>query len=394
MTGLFSVLCLLLFYLVWTYDCRKSALWVGTALFSVALFVFFGLLYNNTFSDWRKPSFLWPVAFLLAGAVCTLLFLNWKRVQQNLSGTSIKEAMDNLSMAGCYFLENGRVKICNRQMYQLIFSVSGRELQSYQQLRDTLEHSVPKTADGSYLFPDHTVWHFAERQFQEDGVSYTEAILLNVTDLYYANEELASETQELQRINQKLQKMYARAEDRIREREYLHIKMKIHDQIGKSLTVIRQFLQKDLPEETMRKQLQNLSVAVGTLVYSPDADSADPYDVLLSEAADLGVEIKLDGMLPLEPALYDMTVAATRECLTNCVRHAHGTTVFLFIHGLPGGYQIEIRNDGIQPKEPIVEGGGLSTLRRCVESAGGAMKVVSMPTFLLQLTFLREEMDL
>ncbi len=394
MTGLFSVLCLLLFYLIWTYDCRKTALWIGTALFTVVLFVFFVLLYTNMFPNWRKPALLWSATFLLAGAVCTLLFLNWRRVQQNLSGTSIKEAMDNLPMAGCYFLENGRVKICNRQMYQLIFSATGQELQSYQQLRDTLDYTVPKTADGSYLFPDQTVWNFAERQLQEDGISYTEAILFNVTDLYYANEKLTTETQELQRINQKLQKMYARAEDRIREREYLHIKMKIHDQIGKSLTVIRQFLQKDLPEETMKKQLQNLSVAVGTLVYSPDADSADPYDVLLSEAADLGVEIVLDGMLPLEPSLYDMTVSATRECLTNCVRHAHGSTVFLSVQGLSGGYQITLRNDGIQPQEPVVEGGGLSTLRRCVESAGGAMQVVSMPSFLLKLTFLREEMDL
>ncbi len=394
MTGLFSVLCLFLFYLVWTFDRHKSFLWGTTALFTIAFFTFFVLLYNNTLSQWRKPIILWPIACVLACVACTLLFLNLKRVRQNLSGTSIKEAMDNLPMAGCYFLENGRIKICNRQMYQLVFSATGRELQSYQQLQDMLTYFVHKTVDGSYLFPDQTVWNFAERRFQENGISYIEAILLNVTDLYYANEELTSETQELQRINQKLQRMYARAEDRIREREYLHIKMKIHDQIGKSLTVIRQFLQKDLPEETMQKQLQNLSVAVATLVYSPDADSSDPYDVLLSEAADLGVEIVLDGMLPLEPILYDMVVSATRECLTNCVRHAHGSTVFLTVKGIPGGYQIGIQNDGIQPKEPVVEGGGLSTLRQCVENAGGSMQVVSVPSFLLQLTFLREEMDL
>lgn len=116
--------------------------------------------------------------------------------------------------------------------------------------------------------------------------------------------------------------------------------------------------------------------------------------MLLNEAAALGVEIKLDGMLPIEPVIYDLTVKAIRECVTNCVRHARGTAVFAEIRGIPGGYTVSVTNNGEKPKTEIREGGGLSDLRRSIEAAGGEMAVLSRPEFTLKLKFTREEMEL
>ena len=98
--------------------------------------------------------------------------------------------------------------------------------------------------------------------------------------------------------------------------------------------------------------------------------------------------------MPLEPLIYDLVVKAVRECVTNCVRHACGTAVFVRIAGLPGGYGVTITNDGKKPQGRIVEGGGLSDLRRSVESAGGEMSVSHYPEFALKLTMMREEMEL
>lgn len=188
--------------------------------------------------------------------------------------------------------------------------------------------------------------------------------------------------------------MYARAEDRVREREYLTFKMKIHDDIGQSLSVLRQTLQSGASREETERQVKKLSLAAGTLVYSPDAGSDDPYDALLAEAAELGVEIRLDGMLPIEPNIYDLVVRAVRECLTNCVRHAHGTAVFVRITGIPGGYTVDVTNDGEKPRGPIREGGGLSALRQSIENAGGEMVLSHYPEFRLHFTLMREEMEL
>lgn len=106
-------------------------------------------------------------------------------------------------------------------------------------------------------------------------------------------------------------------------------------------------------------------------MYNPKANSDDPYDTLLREAAELGVEIRLDGMLPLEPAIYDFVVKAVRECVTNCVCHAHGSVVSVRIAALPGGYTVTVTNDGRRPAGKITKGGGLSNLRGSVENAGG-----------------------
>ena len=106
------------------------------------------------------------------------------------------------------------------------------------------------------------------------------------------------------------------------------------------------------------------------------------------------MEIKLDGMLPIEPEIYALAVRAIRECLTNCVRHAHGTAVFVRIMGVPGGYNVSITNDGERPRGPIREGGGLSALRQSIENAGGELTLSHYPEFLLRFTLLREEMEL
>ena len=99
-------------------------------------------------------------------------------------------------------------------------------------------------------------------------------------------------------------------------------------------------------------------------------------------------------MLPMEPLVYDLVVQAARECVTNCVRHAHGSVVFVRILGQPGGYQVTITNDGERPRGEIREGGGLNNLRRSVENAGGEMSVSAYPAFALRLNLMREEMDL
>ena len=236
---------------------------------------------------------------------------------------------------------------------------------------------------------------YAEREaVAPDGGIYLEASFTDATDLSAINEELAQDNAELTRINGKLQKMYARAEDRVREREYLAFKMKIHDDIGRSLAAIRRVLSGETPEGGVEEQLSALSLAASTLIYTPHSGSDDPYDRLLNEAEELGVEVRLDGMLPMEPLIYDLVVQAARECVTNCVRHAHGSVVFVRILGQPGGYQVTITNDGERPRGEIREGGGLNNLRRSVENAGGEMSVSAYPAFALRLNLMREEMDL
>lgn len=396
--ALLLILCVQLFSLLRTYEHRSSRHWKGTALWSALLLVLLLALYDFP----QKVDLpVWGVGLLVllsAAFAASSLYFSIRHGRRQITRSSIKEAMDDLPVAGCYFTPRGTVKLCNRQMVSLYRTMTGRDLQTLSELHTALEyctdHGVGRTHDGGYVFPDGSVWYYTEREALADGILYTEAIFTNGTELFAANDELERDNRELLRVNEKLQKMYARAEDRIREREYLSFKMKIHDDIGQSLSVLRQTLQSGASQEETERQVKKLSLAAGTLVYSPDARSDDPYDALLAEAAELGVEIRLDGMLPIEPDIYDLVVQAVRECLTNCVRHAHGTTVFVQISGMAGGYTVTITNDGEKPRGPIREGGGLSALRQRIENAGGEMSVSHYPEFLLRFTLMREEMEL
>lgn len=354
MLGVFLVLCMQLFYLLWAVEYCRAKRYCFTAVTFVLSFVFLMALCDT---DWMADVPMWEVwliLLLLAAFSISMLQSHAKVTKENITRSSIKEAMDDLPIAGCYFTAKGRVKLCNRQMYCLYYAMTRQDLQSLDELHNALEHHVengiPVTRDGGYVFPDGKVWYFSEKHITVDGESYIETIFTEATEFSAANEELFLDNQELQLINTKLQKLYVRAEDRIREREYLAFKMKIHDDIGRSLAVIRKVMQGDFASGDIEKQIQTLSHAVGTLVYSPESDSPDPYDRLLNEAVELGVEVRLDGMMPLEPLISSLIVRAIRECVTNCVRHAHGTLVFVRIVGVPGGYEVTITNDGEKPK--------------------------------------------
>ena len=80
-----------------------------------------------------------------------------------------------------------------------------------------------------------------------------------------------------------------------------------------------------------------------------------------------------------------LTDRAIRECVTNCARHAHGSTVLVKIEKGANEYSIRITNDGDAPEKNAEEGGGLSALRKAAESEKCMMQVSFFPEFCLML---------
>lgn len=50
-------------------------------------------------------------------------------------------------------------------------------------------------------------------------------------------------------------------------------------------------------------------------------------DELKDAAKALGVAVRTEGYLPHDTAVEELTVAAGRECVTNCIKHAGGDEV-------------------------------------------------------------------
>ena len=162
------------------------------------------------------------------------------KAKKHITNASIKEAVDNLPLAVCCFNARGNIKLCNNLMYRLYHEIAGRDLQTLKELQSTVKAD---TESGIYKSAGGKIWRYSERQITADGAIYTETAFTDITEIFLSNKETEKDNAELKAVNEKLKKMYARARDSVSEREYLAFKLKIHDEIGHSLAVIRKALQ-------------------------------------------------------------------------------------------------------------------------------------------------------
>lgn len=186
--------------------------------------------------------------------------------------------------------------------------------------------------------------------------------------------------------------MYKRLADRIREQENLNLKMKIHDDIGTSLITISKIMDEGINED-IETQLTLLQNAVSYFSGHRNIITGTFEDVQ-RKAAEINVKLSLDGYIPQNDVLEKLIVSAAGECVTNCVHHAHGSQVDVKITEQNNLYKVVITNNGTVPKEKIIEGGGLSALRKSVESVGGEMYISHSPAFALILNLPGKEKEL
>lgn len=75
----------------------------------------------------------------------------WNKLKQwlhpdHITRGSIKEGFDDLPAAVCYFTPDGIIRLCNRQMFRVYRALSGRDLQSLEELRQQVW--APTMAEG------------------------------------------------------------------------------------------------------------------------------------------------------------------------------------------------------------------------------------------------------
>ncbi len=348
--------------------------------------------------DEGKDAFLLGAPWLIFIIVIALTAIHfavalpreYRRRKNELSPFSIKEATDKLPMGICFADPDGRIILCNNRMRRLSFILSDHELQIDRDFDSALAQPDKSITvkDGCYILPDKTVWQFRKQSITVDGDNrWQQMTAHNVTELYNSNVRQAEINRELKEVNRKLQTMYERMADDIREKESLDLKIHIHDTIGRSLLTIRDIIESGKATD---KKLEVLQEAIAVLT-SDRVAPGGTMDEVIQTAKALGVAVKTDGYVPPNSHIEELTVAAVKECVTNCIKHAHGTEVYIRIAERSDLYDITITNNGAIPTEPIKEGSGLSSLRRSIEAAGGEMHTAYKPRFALLITLPAKE---
>lgn len=334
---------------------------------------------------------------LLPAAAFFVIALRAKRSEPDISERSIRQSVDNLPSGLCFAREDGLPLLVNRAMDALCRMLTGQALlnaeQFWKAVQAAAQPDVRKPETYSVQMENGRVWSFSRKIIVAAGTQVTEIIASDATDLYRLSEELRASNRRLEDMNQRLHRFSENVSELTRQEEILAAKVNIHDEIGQALLASQYELQQ--PELLQTEQLDSLwrqNIALLRREAKPAGHLTNPLQQLTDAAAAVGIEIMLDGTLPQEdlPAMR-LIFAAARECLTNCVRHAGASRLYIRIREKYGCYETRFTNDGKVPDGEVTEGGGLSGLRRRVTDAGGTMRIETEPQFALVITGVKEK---
>ena len=359
------------------------------------------------------------IVVIFAAEVLCLVAVN-RAGRDKLSPGSVKESLDALPDGVCFFSEDGRILLSNRRMQHISSDITGIGILNGEKLWRCIEEKSVKTdvSDGLVIFTsDSKVWNVRRSEIEAEGNRINEIVALDVTEQYELRRELEERNERLNSVNERL-RIFSRNMSRLTaEKELLDAKIKVHDDLGRSLLAFRAYLTAE-PSKRDRSRLLPLWRYVISVMKKETVPSEE-WDAIEKTAESLHIQIEINGDLPA--GLADLPVsgevrsaimAAIRECLTNTARHARGDRLFVLIKcgaeqgadhastsgsssasgtapcdDAPHGIRIEITNNGRAPLVPIQEAGGLSNLRHMVEREGGIMTIESSPQFLLRLDF-------
>ena len=344
---------------------------------------------------WRAP--FWALALLLALIAAWILLslrrqLIWRR--SHVSRASVKEGLDRLPSGLCFYVRDGLPRLVNLRMDALCHQLLGAQLSNGEEFwrrlcegdvlpgnraLQTGEAPILQTADGR-------VWSF-ERSRIDAGGEVVQIIASDITREHQMNRELEAQNLRLEEMNLRLRRYGENIRELTREKETLAAKMRIHDGFGQALLAAHRLAVQ--PSETtqraevLRLWRQNLTLMERLGEEKPPSQG---FAALVESASAIGMRLTVDGAVPPENApCAALLESAARECLTNAARHAASTELHLCLQRGSGRLRAVFTNDGRAPDMAVAEGGGLSSLRRSVESAGGSMLVESTPRFALVL---------
>lgn len=334
---------------------------------------------------------LWFITFAADFLIIWDIAGLWRLKRQALSRDSIKQALDMLPSGICYFTSSGSVKLCNGQMDSLFRRIAQSDLQTLSELREAL--SECDACSGviclsrerqTYLFPDGKAWRYRQTEVKDsDGALYTEAVFSDVTELYNKNLELKAQIKRLNAISRELKWLSDNVLILTREKEVLSAKTKLHDDMGAGLIAIRHILHHNRTEAAANA-MDLFHRAVSAIKYDntyPQGHSE--LDRFLQDAEAIGIKVDLSGELPEQEELRRVMILAMRECLTNSVRHAGATTIYITVEKKGDSVSVKITNDGRPPETEVVPKGGLHNLYRHIMDLGGTMEIQSKPRFTL-----------
>ena len=271
-------------------------------------------------------------------------------------------------------------------MYELTENLSGHRLRNAEELWQELsefraQNGIECVQSGrlpTFRFSNGGVRQFARAELTIDGAPYIQTTTADITKLYTLSQELAESNAALHDQHKRLKDLFSQIVQIKREEEILASKVKLHDELGRCVLAGRRSLLQTGADGSLEPVLalwcetvEKLEVSLGDMAAPRD----DTLRQLTDAAATLGCAIEFVGAIPENGDIAYLLLSAVREAVTNAVRHAGADRVTVRISEEDGVLAAQITDNGPRCPAAIIEGGGLTNLRRRLERAGGIMEV-------------------
>ena len=331
-------------------------------------------------------------ALITGVALVTTRFV-YKRKKKHISRASIKEGMDTLPAGILFYWPGGLVKLVNAKMNKLAETVTGEKVfngedfwkklceksikgeEDYLEDTETDKNGEEKKEEeenAMVLLPDGTIYGFRKTVYDIYKHKIIEIVASDITEEMQLYDRLKEEQKKADSLNERLKELNSTIEVMTAEKEILQTKSMVHDEWGKTLIMSRRYL--SVPDEELGKEIiKQWKLNAMLMKDEEDLDVTDDYTMVLKDIRNMGLEVRIKGVLPQEENLRYLVVLALRTCATNALRHGGGTMLSVISEIYDGFYDIRISNNGLVPEEPIEEGGGLTNLKRALQSAGGSL---------------------
>lgn len=303
---------------------------------------------------------------------------------------AVKEALDTLPSAVCYFTAAGNVKLCNTAMCDLIRKITQNDLQTLDELNEALDSCNQNTGvirEGNlFLFPDGHAWQYSvDKVTAADGRIYTEAVLSDVTELYEKRQKLQRQSRELKKMYRELKILSANVLEMTREEEILNLKSRLHDQMNMGVAAIRQILRQNTTSEENAAAIAQFRRVIQVL-QEENAYPQDDIAEFIRDAEVSGIRVEITGDFPEEKEVLHLLLPVLREACVNAARHADASVLYITAERKSNAMRLLLTNDGRQPQQEVIPRGGLVDLGRMLAEAGGKIEIQSQPQFLLTVT--------
>ena len=343
---------------------------------------------------------IWQSLFL----ILSLFHLGWLFRQARahrhnlLLPQSIREAIDFLPGGICFATPNGRPILTNHKMNELVYRLTDNTIINARITWDDLlkfntargciklddpwlgqDHAGEVPDDCMYFsLDDGSIWRFRLEELKDRLPYYLQLQATEISDLYRYSKKLYENNLRLVETYARQQNLLANIVEINQEKEILATKMRIHDDLGRSLIITKQYLRSGTLTDNISRLIEIWVNAIKNLLdfsqISADAETS-PEIELLRVAESIGCQINFKGERPMGRKSALLFYAVVREALTNAVQHAHADQLNITIKPTSLGYHVEIADNGIIPVFSVTEGSGLGNLRRRLEQEGATLEI-------------------